>query len=203
MAEPINLAPKWEYMSESAVSMDRMNELGAEGWELAFYNAYFDREDFEMKNIAIFKRVRYEQLDVQNPPMDTEARKEFEDKVWGFVQNIIFIYGNRLAINEALLGRQKTLTLAQAKDYSKMYGHITTDRLKEALTDGRIKGTVPEKREIEVSGGCGTGKYTRQYCIGSYEFDVKSLTEWLEKVGIRRVGLPEVTECLDRILSKQ
>lgn len=63
MAEVINLTPKWEYMSESPVSMERMNELGAEGWELVWYNAFFDRKECAMKTIAIFKRVRYEQLD--------------------------------------------------------------------------------------------------------------------------------------------
>jgi len=203
MAELINLAPKWEYMSESAVSMDRMNELGAEGWELASYNAYYDREVCAMKNIAIFKRVRYEQTETAQPPMGTEAQKEFKDKIWEFAQDIGSYCGNIHAINRALLGQLKTLTLEQAKDYSKMYGRITTDRLRKALEDGSVKGAVPEKREIEVSDGCGTGKYTRQQCIGHYEFDVKSLTEWLERVGIRRVGVPEVTECLDRILSNE
>lgn len=61
MTEPINLTPKWEYMSESPVSMERMNELGAEGWELVWYNAYFDQKEYAMKTIGIFKRARYEQ----------------------------------------------------------------------------------------------------------------------------------------------
>ena len=67
MAELINLTPKWEYMSESPVSMDRMNELGAEGWEMIWYNAFFDQRECAMKTIAIFKRVRYEQL--ENPEL--------------------------------------------------------------------------------------------------------------------------------------
>ena len=68
MAELINLTPKWEYMSESPVSMDRMNELGAEGWEMIWYNAFFDQKECAMKTIAIFKRVRYEQLETIIPP---------------------------------------------------------------------------------------------------------------------------------------
>ena len=76
MAELINLTPKWEYMSESAVSMERMNELGAEGWELTFYNAYFDQKDYAMKNIAIFKRVRYEQLETPSPFMGYDPEKD-------------------------------------------------------------------------------------------------------------------------------
>lgn len=70
MAELINLTPKWEYMSESPVSMDRMNELGAEGWEMIWYNAFFDQRECAMKTIAIFKRVRYEQLEIPEPPKE-------------------------------------------------------------------------------------------------------------------------------------
>lgn len=76
MAELINLTPKWEYMSESPVSMDRMNELGAEGWEMIWYNAFFDQKEYEMKTMAIFKRVRYEQLEISEPPK--ESRSEFD-----------------------------------------------------------------------------------------------------------------------------
>lgn len=63
MTEPTNLTPKWEYMSESPASMERMNELGAEGWELVWYNVYFDQKEYTMKSIAIFKRARYEQTE--------------------------------------------------------------------------------------------------------------------------------------------
>lgn len=78
MAELINLTPKWEYMSESAVSMERMNELGAEGWEMIWYNAFFDQKEFAMKTIAIFKRVRYEQLEIPEPPK--EPKPELDER---------------------------------------------------------------------------------------------------------------------------
>jgi len=75
MTKPTNLTPKWEYMSESPVSMERMNELGAEGWELVWYNAYFDQKEYAMKTIGIFKRARYEQTEVvkTEPNGDTAA----------------------------------------------------------------------------------------------------------------------------------
>lgn len=76
MAELINLNPKWEYMSESPVSMDRMNELGAEGWEMIWYNAFFDQKEYAMKTIAIFKRVRYEQLETPSPFMGYDPEKD-------------------------------------------------------------------------------------------------------------------------------
>ena len=77
MTEPTNLTPKWEYMSESPVSMERMNELGAEGWELVWYNAYFDQKEYAMKSIAIFKRTRYEQTEGAKTKPNGDAEAEF------------------------------------------------------------------------------------------------------------------------------
>ena len=133
---------------------------------------------------------------------DSNFYGELVDDI-GRYQRIYRSAANKLA--DALMGKERYINLSSAKGISQCYRAVTLDDVKKALEDGKISGNVPQKKRVAVSyWEDDTCKITyRQQPVGNYEFDVKSLINWLEDNYIRKNDLSTpIGKCITELKRK-
>ena len=105
-------------------------------------------------------------------------------------------------VTDALFSASQHVGIKCAMEFSKLYGGIGADKIRNAILSGKINGHIPEMKDVECANPRTKQKMIIKTTEGRYNIELKSLVLWLEQNGRRTYGAcSTISKCIDKIIN--